>query len=166
MSEFEFIPVSSHDEIATVARLADEIWYQHYVPIIGRGQVEYMLAKFQSPTAIAQQIGKGMEYFLLRYGQCMEGYFAIERQPADQQLFLSKLYIRREMRGRGLARRALDFIGALGRADSLTALWLTVNTHNPAVEAYKQLGFRVIRPIVADIGAGYVTDDYRMERAL
>jgi GNAT superfamily N-acetyltransferase len=162
----EIIPVRSDEEIQTVARLAEEIWTQHYVPIIGREQVDYMLEKFQSSTAIRQQIDSGMEYFQLRCTRAVEGYLAVQRKPADCSLFLSKLYIKQEIRGRGLGRQALDFILAHGREHSLKTLWLTVNIHNPSIAAYTKLGFHVTGPIIADIGGGFVMDDYRMERAI
>ena len=51
--------VRDSDEIATVARLAREIWHEYYAPIIGQAQVDYMVPKFQSESAIAEQIGDG-----------------------------------------------------------------------------------------------------------
>jgi diamine N-acetyltransferase len=50
MIRFEM--VRSEEQIAEVARRAREIWLDHYVPIIGREQVDYMLDKFQSERAV------------------------------------------------------------------------------------------------------------------
>ena len=36
------------NDIKTIVKLADEIWNQHYLPIIGKEQVDYMLGKNQS----------------------------------------------------------------------------------------------------------------------
>lgn len=36
----------------------------------------------------------------------------------------------------------------------------------PAVEAYLRMGFVDKGPVVADIGGGFVMDDYRMEKAI
>jgi GNAT superfamily N-acetyltransferase len=166
VTSVEIIPVCSDEDIQVVVHLAAEIWTQHYVPIIGRDQVDYMLEKFQSPVAIREQITNGLEYFQLRFEHSAEGYFAIEQKPADCSLFLSKLYIREEVRGRGLARQALDFMVTYGRERSLRTLWLTVNIDNPAIDAHRKLGFRVTGPIVADIGGGFVMNDYRMEQAI
>ena len=41
MTRFE--RVRSPEQIAAVTRLAREIWQEHYLPIIGQAQVEYML---------------------------------------------------------------------------------------------------------------------------
>ena len=43
----------------TIADLADIIWKEHYIPIIGIPQVDYMLKKFQSAKAIKEQISDG-----------------------------------------------------------------------------------------------------------
>jgi len=42
--------------------LAREIWTDHYVPIIGQAQVDYMLDTFQREEAIAAQLAGGYEY--------------------------------------------------------------------------------------------------------
>jgi diamine N-acetyltransferase len=52
-------------EIEKVASLAREIWTEHYTPIIGQEQVEYMLENFQSAGAIKEQIQTGVLYYLL-----------------------------------------------------------------------------------------------------
>ena len=53
---------TGHDGRATrpVAGLAHEIWYEYYVPLIGRAQVDYMVSRFQSSEAMAQQIARGL----------------------------------------------------------------------------------------------------------
>src|SRR5215510_7020840 len=91
----EIKPVRDSGEIETVARLAHEIWTEHYVPIIGLAQVEYMVPKFQSVAAVTAQIADGLEYFLISLEGTPAGYFAIQRQPEKHSLFLSKLYVRK-----------------------------------------------------------------------
>ena len=62
----EISRVTDAGDVALVAGLAEEIWNQHFVGIIGQGQVDYMLGKFQSAEAIAGQIAEGYEYYLVR----------------------------------------------------------------------------------------------------
>lgn len=46
-------------------------------------------------------------------------------------------------------------------------LWLTVNKDNAgAIAWYTRKGFKNAGAIVQDIGAGYVMDDYRMEKSI
>ena len=51
MNQISMIPVKSIEQIETLSKLACEIWNQHFVPIIGQAQVDYMLDKFLSPKA-------------------------------------------------------------------------------------------------------------------
>lgn len=160
----EFIPVESEAELATVAALAHEIWYEYYVALIGRAQVDYMVAKFQSVPAMAQQIREGYEYFLVQRDAKTIGYCAVQQQPGA--LFLSKLYLHRDSRGSGTGRVCMELIERLAGQRGLGLLWLTVNKGNPAVNAYKRLGFEIAADLVMDIGGGFVMDDFRMEKML
>lgn len=159
-----FVSVRTDDQLATVAALAREIWYEYYVPLIGRAQVDYMVARFQTQEAMAAQMASGYEYYLVQRGGTEIGYFAVQPQPEDRRLFLSKLYLLDRHRGSGTGRACMEFIERLGRDRGLTALWLTVNKGNPSVQAYQRLGFSIAAEIVMDIGGGFVMDDYRMEK--
>jgi GNAT superfamily N-acetyltransferase len=162
-------PAVSPADIAVIARLAHEIWNEHYVAIIGQAQVDYMVDKFQSTAAIDGQIRTGHEYFLLRSNDAAAkplGYCGIRPEPAEQRMFLSKLYVLKGARGHGAGKAAVQFIEALCKARGFARLSLTVNKFNPALDIYRHLGFATVESIVSDIGGGYVMDDYRMEKSL
>ena len=162
----QFVPVTTPQQLDAVAGLAHEIWYEYYVPLIGRAQVDYMVSKFQSSGAMAGQMREGYEYYLAQRDGRPIGYCAVQPQPAENSLFLSKLYLLRDARGAGTGRVCMEFIEQLARRRGLTLLWLTVNKGNPAVKAYQRLGFRIAADLVMDIGGGFVMDDYRMEKSL
>lgn len=164
MSELIFQPVSEGSQIERTAKLAHRIWNEHFPPIIGQAQVNYMVEKFQSVTAITQQLQEGYTYFLLSCHQQDVGYLALRRDP-DHRLFLSKLYIRADQRGQGFARQALVFVETQARDQSCTHVHLTCNKRNTsAIAAYEHLGFQHTAPVVMDIGAGFVMDDVTMEK--
>ena len=165
-SLLQFVPVTTPAQFAVVAGLAREIWDEYYVPLIGRAQVDYMVSKFQSSGAMAGQVREGYEYFLTERDGRSIGYCAVQPQPADNSLFLSKLYLLRDARGAGTGRVCMEFIEQLARRRGLTLLWLTVNKGNPAVKAYERLGFRIAADLMIDIGGGFVMDDFRMEKPL
>ena len=165
-SAIQFVPVTTAAQLDQVAGLAHEIWYEYYVPLIGRAQVDYMVSKFHSSEAMAAQLREGYEYFLIERGGPGIGYCAVQPQPAARSLFLSKLYLLRDARGAGTGRVCMEFIEQLARRRGLTLLWLTVNKGNPAVKAYERLGFRIAADLIMDIGGGFVMDDFRMEKPL
>jgi len=162
----EFAPAARDVDLAAIAELAREIWYEYYVPLIGKAQVDYMVPKFQSIAAMREQIASGYEYFMVQQAGALVGYLALQPQPETGRLFISKLYLHRNARGRGTARTAMEFIESSARRRGLAKLWLTVNKGNPAVQAYERLGFRNAEAIVMDIGGGFVMDDFRMEKPL
>jgi len=164
--ELAFHPVRTEEEIGTLARLASEIWNEYFVEIISVEQIDYMVDKFQSYPALTELIGRqGYEYYFMNDGGENVGYIGIKAEAS--KLFLSKFYIRKEHRGRGFASQALAFLEGVCRERGLGAVWLTVNRHNDSTIAiYKKKGFEVVREQAADIGNGFVMDDFVMEKAI
>jgi RimJ/RimL family protein N-acetyltransferase len=158
-------PVLNESEIEIVENLACEIWNEHFTPIIGKAQVDYMLEKFQSRKAISEQIKNGFLYYLITIKNDSIGYIGIH--PKQDELFLSKIYIRSSERGRGYGRKAIQFLEKLAREKGLRKITLTVNKNNTdTIKAYEKFGFRNIGPVVQDIGSGFVMDDYGMEKVI
>src|SRR5210317_552378 len=94
--------VTSTTLLQQIESLADIIWREHYTPIIGKDQVDYMLEKFQSVTAMHAQIEQGYAYFLVHKNGTAVGYFSIQKR--DDTMFLSKLYVLKNYRGQGLGK--------------------------------------------------------------
>ena len=163
----DFKQVTTEHDFAAVADLAREIWTEHYVRIVGWPQIDYMLDKFQSVSAIARQTAEGYCYYLLLDGMLPIGYFALVPDADRSTALLSKLYVRKEERGRGLGKAMVAYLEQLCRDWSISTLWLTVNKNNAnSIAWYEHVGFLNRGPIVQDIGGGFVMDDYRMEKAV
>ena len=155
--------VSDNNQIEIIAGLAFEIWNEHFTPIIGKAQVDYMLEKFQSKKAITEQIKNGFLYFLIENNHDHIGYIGVLTK--EKQLFLSKLYIASAERGKGYGRAAIEFLEKLAIEKGLSKISLTVNRNNSAtIKTYKKLGFENNGSIVQDIGKDFVMDDYIMEK--
>lgn len=162
-----FPQVNTAEEIAEVARLAAEIWREYYVSIIRIEQIDYMLGKYQAVPAITDQIHhQGYEYYLIHLdGSSTVGYMSVKQE--EEKLFLSKFYIGKEHRGHGYASKAVTFLEQLCKDRNLSHIWLTVNRHNESsIAVYEKKGFRTIREQIADIGNGFVMDDFIMEKVI
>ena len=163
----EILKVTDPGDIASVARLASEIWNKHFVPIIGQQQVDYMLAKFQSAPAVAGQIADGVEYYLVMNHGRKAGYLAIIFSPVDSSAQLSKIYLKEEYRGAGHGSAMMAFVEERCRKTGIRELWLTVNRHNAGpIAFYRRHGFAKSEELVQDIGSGFVMDDYKMMRSI
>lgn len=161
----QFIKVETREQIAETDRLARQIWNEHYSKIITQQQIDYMLAKFQSEQAITEQINNGVEYYLLKDNSEHSGYIAVNFSPEKSNAKLSKYYVKKSKRGKGLGRKAVEFIEQRCRKLGIEKLWLTVNKNNSnSISIYEKLGFENKGSVVQDIGQGFVMDDYKMEK--
>lgn len=149
--------------LARLEALAQIIWQEHYTPIIGEKQVAYMLEHFQSKGALEEQLtNEGYRYFILQAEEEDVGYLGIRNDR--ELLFLSKLYLERRFRGQGISRVALEKAKEIARENGNKGIYLTVNKNNRgSVAAYEKLGFSTVRQQKAEIGGGYVMDDYIMQ---
>ena len=150
-------------EFEIIERLAKQIWHQHYPDIIGLAQVEYMLTKFNSAKAIENDVKAGAQFYYLTFNETPVGYTAIKAET--DVLFLSKLYVSEDFRGKGIGRVALNFIDEEAKKQQLLGISLKVNKYNTAsIAAYERLGFKNVKASVTDIGNGFVMDDFEMEK--
>lgn len=144
-----------------IAQLAYITWREHYTPIIGLPQVEYMLKNLQSVEAIANQVEQGYQYFIINYEKIPVGYLSFIKK--ENSLYLSKIYILSNYRGRKIGKTAMQFIEDIAKKMDCNTITLTVNRNNyNSISAYEKLGFTKQGTIVQDIGEGFVMDDYKM----
>ena len=168
-----FIPVKTVKDQEVLARLAGEIWREYWPAHIGAAQTEYMIEKFQSFEAIKRDMAEhDYEYWFLvateRNEDSVErsvvGFTGGHNEPETNRFFISKIYLFPEARGRGYARRAIEFYEDLCFARGFEAMYLTVNKYNElGIRAYEGTGFETIDSVETDIGEGYIMDDYIME---
>ena len=157
----EFLQASPEDS-ESLAQIASVIWRQHFTPIIGPEQVEYMLTHFQSSQAIRQFILDGYDYFFIQSNGKNIGYLALQNR--DSHIHLSKFYILQKYRGQGHGKSTMAFIREYVSKNGLKSLRLVVNKENQdTIAVYEKMGFKKIGAPVTDIGGGYVMDDYEFE---
>ena len=155
-------------EVESLCALAREIWLQHYPGIITVKQIEYMLAQRYSPEAIRAQLREGAaSWDKLEVAGELGGFASCERGDDSRKMKLDKLYVHQVYRGRGLGAALIDHVVAAARNEGRDTLYLQVNKYNHgSVEAYKRMGFAIVRSVKVDIGGGFLMDDYVMSRSL
>lgn len=162
MDKIKLVKAETDDQLRRVSALANSIWHEYFPGIITTEQVDYMVEKFCSFEAEKENIKEGYEYYFIKRDGNDIGYTAIK--PDGDRLFLSKLYLKKEERGKKYARAVTNMLKEIAREKGLRAIWLTVNKHNDStIAAYKAMGYKTIGEGVADIGNGFVMDDYYME---
>ncbi len=160
LNNLTIIEVKTSSDLQQIEVLANEIWQEHYTPIIGKDQVEYMLNKFQSSAVMLDQIANGYKYYKIVSSKLI-GYLAL--LPENKDLFISKYYLSNNARGKGYGKIMLQHIKKVAAHHSKNNLRLTVNKYNlNSIAAYTKMGFSKKREVVFDIGNGYIMDDFEM----
>lgn len=170
--------VRADDEagIREMGALSTAIVREHFDPIIGTAQNDYMIERFNTAEAVADQLrNHGYRYFFVNDPRASAsalpqdrhvGFLAFYPREAGE-LYLSKFYLLASHRGQGLSHDMLAFVADAGRELGCNHITLNVNRNNfQAILAYEHLGFRKVREEKNDIGSGYFMDDIVYEYAL
>lgn len=162
----EFIQCTSDAMLEETAALAIRIWHEYFRSLLTLDQIDYMVDRFQSPEAMKRQVHQEQYgYWQVRQDGVLIGYIGLQFQK--ERLFLSKLYLRSESRGQGIASGMLDLVYRTALDYGYRSVWLTCNKYNShSLDVYRAKGWTVFGQDVTDIGQGYVMDDYFLEKTL
>lgn len=155
-------------DFESIAALARRIWLEHYISIISKGQIEYMLGGRFTPENLARYIDANDRWFdVLRLDGAIVGYCSHALLADPREMKLEQLYLLPELHGLGLGKRMMVHIEAHTRELGRDTLVLQVNKQNTkAASVYLRAGFEVREEAVVDIGSGYVMDDFIMQKRL
>ena len=85
------------------------------------------------------------------------------RYQGQEEMYLSKVYLLPEGRHQGVVKAMFGLVEQEARNEGLSKIRLTVNRHNThAAQVYEHYGYETVEEAAADIGCGYVMDDYIM----
>lgn len=148
------------NDLETISRLASEIWNAHYIPIIGKQQVDYMLERMYSKENLSEQLlTKKHTFYLILVNATVSGFISVNQEKAGEW-FLNKFYILAGESAKGLGTKALEALRDLVGAKKIT---LTVNRKNfKSINFYFKNNFRILQVADFDIGEGYVMNDFVM----
>ena len=151
---------ASAADTACITELAYRIWREHYTPIIGAAQVEYMLGRYYNEGALIAQMQEGQVFWLPMINDDVIGYLSMSpKEPGAY--FMNKYYLDNEKRGRGFGKIILERV--LAQYPDLKELRLTVNRQNyKTINFYFRVGFTIEACADFDIGNGYEMNDFIM----
>ena len=150
------------EDISTVQQLAREIWEEHYLPIIGQQQIDYMLDLFYATEKIQKELEEGVYWEILYLENEAIGYLVCEVE--EENIQLSKLYLKSKVRGKGLGKFLIDRSIEIAKENNKNSIRLNVNKNNTqSIAFYERVGFLKVEAGVFDIGSGYFMDDFIYE---
>lgn len=148
-------------QIPLIRQIAEDVWPGTYVPIVGEEQVQYMLERFYSRSALKEQMEEHDHRFLMAYDEQEAVGFASYSLLAEGVYKLHKLYVLDGRHGKGIGRALMSQVVSELAERSATALHVNVNRYNTnAITFYTRFGFRHVRTEDIDIGSGYYMNDY------
>lgn len=165
MGDIKLEKVETQAQIDTLCAIANTVWHETFDPILGVDQTNYMVEKFQSDHAVKDQLAhQNYRYYLARLEGEPVGFVGYApHYQGKEETYLSKVYILEKGRHTGVVRRLFDQVERETAQEGLHSIRLTVNRHNThAKEVYQHYGYETVEQAVADIGHGYVMDDYIM----
>ena len=150
--------------LEVVKKLADVIWPSAYVEILSKEQLTYMLERFYNLEALQLQAMNGQQFYLVQNVQGeYVGFIAYEINSEPNKTKIHKIYVLPETQGSGVGKQLFEFVKTKALQVQQTAIFLNVNKYNKAIYFYTNLGFKIIKEEVIDIGNNYIMDDYVME---
>lgn len=169
MTVISFVPACTDAAFRDMADLASRIWHEYWPCILDEAQIDYMVNTMQGFESIRREVREEgcLYWFAVGEDGRKLGYLSVRPEEMDGRLFVSKVYLLKEERGKHYASRMLDFCEEICRENGLSTMYLHVNKHNElGKRAYVGRGWHVAESTVSDIGHGFVMDDYVMEKAV
>jgi diamine N-acetyltransferase len=151
------------EDIPEIQSLASLVWKEAYSAILSDDQINYMLELMCSAKVIARELLDGVEWDIIVDGNKPCGFLSYAFGK-DNSVKLSKIYIKKEARGKSIAAESISRVLRYAEDNGKKSVFLTVNKNNKrAIRAYEKNGFTITDSVITDIGNGFVMDDYIME---
>ncbi|MFM6975860.1 MAG: N-acetyltransferase family protein [Sphingobacteriaceae bacterium] len=157
---------AQQQDIPTISRLAEEIWWPTYRDFISEEQISFMLKEMYAEEALAQQFAEGVTFLLALRTDIPVGFAGFSRNEEIEQVFkLHKLYVLTSEQGKGTGKALVDEVSTLAKANGGKILELNVNRGNKAAAFYKKQGFEIHQTLDIPYHQ-FVLNDYVMRKEL
>jgi len=155
------------DDIPDIQQIADKSWRNVYGAILSQEQIDYMLQRIYSTTALTALFSNDVQSFrILFHDNQAKGFLAYGPRDEDPSIYkIHKLYLLPETQGKGFGRMLIEDVKEKIYANGITILELNVNRFNPAKSFYERMGFSILREEDVPIGP-YWMNDYVMRMDL
>lgn len=152
-----FVPMQE-SELMSLYGFAAPIWKECYAAILPQAQIELLLHKYFSPSALLRAVAEGTRYEMILQDGQQAGFIAY--RLLDGCIYLDKLYLKPEYRGKHILTKALRYLDAFA-----LPIKLNVNENNTAAQrAYSANGFQFLYKETILLPNGYQNRDLVLQR--
>lgn len=152
---------ATENDAEMISNLAQVIWHEHYTPIIGEHQVNYMLKKMYSLNTLKNTIKSGTQNFHLIINDDIPIGFISFENISKIEGFINKFYILQKYQKKGIGQFSFDLL--VNKYPEVNTIRLQVNRQNiKPINFYFKIGFKIEKAADFDIGDGYFMNDFVM----
>lgn len=163
----EYRKIGSEEDINILVPMAHEIWSNHFKTMFDGETLSKLIKSAQSKKAILSHIEDGYQYFFIIDNEKYIGYFAYKIDHSKDELFLHKIYIYSDQRGKGVGKKILHHLEKLARDSGVNKISLTVyHKNNNSIAVYEKWGFSNLGLIKRKFDNDLVFDDIKMEKPI
>jgi ribosomal protein S18 acetylase RimI-like enzyme len=159
--------IKTDEQIDALVLIARDIWMEHFQFLLGKNNIEKIISLTQSKPAIIDQLSKDYKYYFILEKNEKLGYFAYHVDTIGKELFLSKLYVYSNHRGKGVGRKVVNYLLDFCVKQGLEKIYLDVYHKNESsIAAYKKMGFSIDKKKVKKFDSKLSFIDYQMSKLL
>lgn len=162
MIRLELCPNS---ELSKISEMAEIIWKDYYIEFLPVEQIDYMLNRFYSQSALVEQVEKGQRFYIIEEDNEELGFVSISKKE-DNEFFINKFYLNTILRRKSNGSKVFKILIEMFAEESNNnpfKIRLTVNRQNyKAINFYFKNGFTIESVEDFDIKNGYFMHDFVM----
>lgn len=154
-------------EAPEIRQFAEKSWPVAYGEIISPEQIDYMLGWMYSVETLSREIQEGIIHYYWIEVPERAGFLSAGPVEEGAITHLHKFYLLPEFQRFGYGSQGFAALFSLLAGAGVSGVELRVNRHNrKAIAFYRKNRFEIVREDCAEIGGGFVMDDFIMFRSL
>jgi len=140
----------TYDDIPVLLDVSIRSYKEHYIYLWHDGGESYIRANFNYKKLENEMSDSNSVFFLVKSVQKTVGLLKlnldkeIRDYTAEESLELERIYLIKEASGKGMGRKAVDFVTEFARQRNKKSIWLKTMDGSVASGFYEKQGFNVI----------------------
>ena len=138
------ITKATEKDIQTIQNVAKESWNSAYTNILEQKQLDYMLDLMYSQETLKTHFeNPNYQYYLIQEDEVFLGFIGFEFHKEPETTKLHRIYFLKEAQGKGLGKKALEFVKYYSVTNHFKVVLLEIENHNErAKKLYEHYGFQ------------------------
>jgi len=144
------IETCTQDDIKDLVEVSTKSYMEHYVYLWLDNGTNYIKTNFNTDKISEEISDPNSHFFLIRDGQYSVGLIKLNINCKTNNfsealaLELERIYLIKDYSGKGLGKKAIQFVIDFARTKGKQIIWLKAMQSSMAVEFYKKHGFIIV----------------------